>query len=350
MRLAMSDATAMRITEAATAWLDALGPDQRAKASFSFDDEAERTSWAYFPRNHAGLPFLEQDARQQKLAHALISCSLSLPAYAKVNAIIGLESTLNEIEQRRADAVRDPGRYFVSVFGAPGNDPWSWRLEGHHVSLNFTLASGQFVSPTPIFLGANPAEVRHGEHAVVRPCAEEEDGARELLLSLDSDQRRTAVICETAPPDFVLSNAPRVPETCRPGEVDSLVARLFDGVPDDVRDAIAFDVNAPRGVPASALDGAQRKLLAELIDCYTARLPEPLALRERGRIDVGSVYFAWAGEGKPRRPHYYRLQGASFLIEYDNTQDDANHVHAVWRSPERDFGFDALRSHVQQAH
>jgi hypothetical protein len=351
MRLAMADDAAARMTEAASAWLDALSPDQRAKASFPFVDEAERTSWAYFPRNHKGLPLLEQDVRQQKLAHALISCSLSLPAYAKVNTIVGLESTLNEIEQRRADQLRDPGRYFVSVFGAPGKDAWSWRLEGHHVSLNFTFADGEVISPTPIFLGANPAVVRHGEHAVIRPCAEEEDAARELLLSLDADQRGAAVICDTAPPDFVMSNAPRVPETCSPGDLaPRLLAPLFGSMTDEQRTALAFDLAQPRGVSASALDGGQRKLLSELVDCYTGRLPEPLAQRERAKIDVASVHFAWAGEDKPRRPHYYRLQGPSFLVEYDNTQDGANHVHAVWRNPANDFAYDALRAHVREAH
>ena len=351
MRLAMSDDTATRMTEAAAAWLDALSSEQRAKASFAFDDEEERTSWAYFPRNHQGLPLLEQDVRQQKLAHALFACSLSLPAYAKATAIMALENVLNEIEQRRADHVRDPGRYFVSVFGTPGEKTWGWRLEGHHVSLNFTFADGEIVSPTPIFLGANPAEVRHGHTVVTRPCAEEEDAARELLLSLDGERRRAAVICGSAPPDFVLSNAPRVPESCRPGDLaPRLLAPLFGSMTDEQRAAVAFDVARPRGVAASALDGGQRKLLSELVDIYTDRLPEPLAQRERAKIDADVVHFAWAGEDKPRRPHYYRLQGPSFLVEYDNTQDEANHVHAVWRNPANDFGYDALRAHVREAH
>lgn len=225
------------------------------------------------------------------------------------------------------------------------------RLEGHHVSLNFTFADGQIVSPTPIFLGANPAEVRHGHEIVTRPCAEEGDAARELLLSLDSERRRTAVICDTAPPDFVLSNAPRVPDTCRPGDIaPRLLAPLFGSMTEEQRAAVAFDIAQPRGIAALALDGGQRTLLSELIDVYVDRLPEPLAQRERAKIDVDGVRFAWASQDKPRRPHYYRLQGPSFLVEYDNTQDEANHVHAVWRNPANDFGYDALRAHVQQAH
>jgi hypothetical protein len=275
---------------------------------------------------------------------------LSLPAYAKANAIMALESVLDELEERTRSAVRDSGRYFVSVFGTPGDAVWGWRLEGHHVVLNFTLARGEIISPTPIFFGANPAEVRHGHASVTRPCAEEEDAARALLLSLTGEQRRSAILHETAPPDIVLSNAPRVPETCQPGEVESLVARLFDGVSDDLRSAVAFAISQPRGIAPSALDGAQRKLLSELIDVYVDRLPESLAGRERAKVDAAQVYFAWAGEDTPRRPHYYRLQGPDFVVEYDNTQDDSNHVHAVWRNPANDFGYDALRSHIHHAH
>ena len=343
---------ASRVGEAAVAFLDALDGAQRAKASFAFDDAAERTSWAYFPRDHHGLPLLEMTPRQQKLAHALIAGALSLPAYAKVTTIMGLESVLNEIEGRQRDAARDPGRYFVSVFGQPGNERWGWRLEGHHVCLNFTLLDGEIVSPTPIFLGANPAEVRHGATPATRPCAEEEDAARELLASLDGEQRRAAVICDVAPPDFVLTNLSRVPETYAPGDAGAMpfVAPLFERMPADQREAVRFERARPLGLAASAMTAAQRKLLAELMDVYVERLPEPLASLERGQIDVAAVHFAWAGETERRRGHYYRLQSPSFLVEYDNTQDGANHVHAAWRSPARDFGYDALREHVGREH
>jgi hypothetical protein len=353
MRVAMEarQEAAERMRERVAAWLEALAPEQRARASFPFEDEAERTSWAYFPRDHKGLPFLAMEPRQQKLAHALIAGSLSLHAYGKATAIMALESVLNETEGRTRDAARDPGRYFVSVFGAPGDDPWGWRLEGHHVCLNFTIAQGALVSPTPIFFGANPAAVRHGDTPVVRPCGEEEDAARELLLSLDAEQRRVAVLCDTAPPDFVLSNAPRVPESSLPGDsAPPLLARLFGEMPAEHKEALRLDVVRPRGLAASVMSAAQRKLLSELIDVYVDRLPEPLARLERGKIDVESVHFAWAGEDRPQRGHYYRLQGPSFLVEYDNTQDGANHIHAVWRSPANDFGYDALRAHVGGAH
>jgi len=342
---------AARMAEAASGWLGALAPEQRRKAAFEFDDVAERTSWAYFPRNHQGLPLLEMDPAQQKHAHALVALSLSQHAYGKVTTIMGLESVLNDIEGRRADAVRDPGRYFMSVFGPPGGERWGWRLEGHHVCLNFTIAGGDLVSPLPLFLGANPAEVRHGDVAIIRPCGEEEDVARDLLASLDADQRRDAIICDRAPPDFVLSNAPLAPTTCLPGELaPPLLARLFDNLRPDDKEALRLDIAAPRGLPAARMHAAQRDLLRRLIDVYTDRLPEPLAAVERSRINEDAAYFAWAGGERLRQPHYYRLHGPSFLVEYDNTQDGANHVHAVWRSPDRDFARDLLRLHLSAAH
>ena len=196
--------TVARMADAAAALLAALDDAQRAKAALPFADEDERRRWAYFPRDFHGLPLLQMDVRQQKLAHALIISGLSAHAYAKVTAIMALESVLDEIEGRVLTRIRDPGRYFVSVFGSPQDATWGWRVEGHHVSLNFTIVGGALVSPTPIFLGANPAEVRHNDAVVLRPLGEEEDVARELLRSLDADQRAKAVICDLAPPDFVL--------------------------------------------------------------------------------------------------------------------------------------------------
>jgi hypothetical protein len=339
------------MAETAADFLDALDDEQCAKTTFAFDDTAERTDWGYFPREHKGLPLHEMTIAQQKAAHALVSSALSIPAYARVTSIMALESVLNLIEERRADAVRDPGRYFVNIFGSPGTEPWTWRFEGHHVCLNFTIAGGEVFS-TPIFLGANPAEVRRGETSVLRPCAEEEDVARELLASLDGDGRRAAIISDVAPPDFVLTNMPLVPERCAPGEGGgSLNAILrFDKMPDHVREKLTFERDRPTGVVASEMDAAQRHVLTQLVDVYLDRLPEPLAALERERVELDTLYFAWAGETERRRGHYYRLQGPSLLIEYDNTQDGANHVHAVWRDPTRDFGMDALRAHFRDGH
>jgi hypothetical protein len=349
---------ARRMTEAAAAWLDTLEPEQRVKASLNFDDVDERTSWAYFPRLTKGLPLLEMNARQPKLAHALLAGALSFPAYAKIVTVMASESLLNLMENGRLDAFRDPRRYFLAIFGSPGDERWGWRFEGHHVVLNFTLAGGEIVSPTPLFIGAQPAEVPHGHSMVLRPCAEEEDAARELLGSLDADRTRQTIISEIAPPDFVLMNSPVVPETVLPGEIEAppLLANIVaqaNAMPREQREALRFQRAHPRGLPASAMDAAQRKLLSELIDVYVQRLPEPLAGIERERIHregIDGVRFAWAGEAERRRPHYYRLQGPSFLVEYDNTQNDANHLHSVWRDPNRDFGGDLLRDHTRDQH
>ncbi len=338
------------MTEAALTFLDGLDEAQRAKASFALDNTNERTDWAYFPRQHKGLPLLEMTPKQQKNAHALVAGALSLPAYARACSIMALESVLNLIEERRIDAARDPGRYFVSTFGSPNDPAWGWRLEGHHVNLNYTVAGGEIVSATPLFLGANPSEVEHGDTAVFRPCGEEEDIGRELLLSLDPGRREQAMICEVAPPDFVMMNAPLVPDDYLPPDGFGAMNPRPNPMTDDEKQAVRFERAVPKGLSAVAMTPAQRTTLDELVDLYVERLPEPLAEVERGRIDTDEVYFAWAGGSERRQGHYYRLQGPSFLVEYDNTQDGANHIHAVWRDMARDFGLDALRTHAASAH
>lgn len=266
---------------------------------------------------------------------------------------------LNEIEGRRADAVRDSGRYLVSIFGTPGATAWGWRFEGHHVSLHFTIVNGALVSPTPIFFGANPAEVRHGDRAIIRPCGEEEDLACDLLSSLDADQKRVAIITADAPPDIVLMNLPRVPDV-RDFEIVPEIAamrsranRTSAAIPPAVRDAVRFERASPRGIGASTMDARQRELLSTLVNAYVERLPDDLARVEQAKIGAAGVeamHFAWAGDERPRQPHYYRLQAPTFVVEYDNTQDGANHVHAVWRDPDGDFGGDVLREHLRRDH
>jgi Protein of unknown function (DUF3500) len=349
---------ASRMTQAAAAWLDSLNDDQRAKASLPFEDMAERTSWAYFPRLTRGLPLLEMDARQEKLAHALVTGALSFQAYTKVVAVMASESLVDLMESGRLAAFRDPRRYFLAVFGSPGDDRWGWRFEGHHVVLNFTLAGGEIVSPTPLFIGAQPAEVPHGHSMVIRPCAEEEDAAREMLASLDGDRRSQAIISDIAPPDFVIMNSAVVPDSVLPGDIEAppLLASIIaeaKALPPEKREAVRFERARPKGLPASAMDGGQRKLLSELINTYVERLPDALGTIERDLIEragIDGIHFAWAGEIERRRPHYYRLQGPSFLVEYDNTQNDANHIHTVWRDPDRDFGGDLLREHIRRDH
>jgi hypothetical protein len=186
----------------------------------------------------------------------------------------------------------------------------------------------------------------------VRPCAEEEDIARELLLSLDSQQRSAATLSKSAPPDFVLLNAPGVPDACLPGDVGTFppLQQSLRSLPNEQREALAFSRAAPRGIPAADLNRGQEDLLVRLVRVYIDRLPDDLSAAELERVDAGSLHFAWAGSEHPGEGHYYRIQGGPLLVEYDNTQDRANHVHAVWRDMARDFGGDALRRHIADSH
>jgi len=350
---------AQRMAEEASEWLDALDEPQRAMASFAFDDVEQRTDWAYFPRDHAGLPLHDMDLQQQRRAHRLISSGLSLHGYAKVAAIMALESVLNRLEGGRIQTVRDPGRYFVSIFGAPSDARWGWRLEGHHVALNYTIVDGRLLSPTPLFLGANPAEVRHGAHPATRPCGEEEDIARELLASLDEEQRAAATLSPVAPPDFVLGNLPAVPNAVGPGEATPAglrrmqqVTEAWDALPAGSAARLRFARGQPRGLAGRAMTEPQRGILHALLDVYTSRLPdEQAAVRlEQELAGIDGLHFAWAGSDRRGEGHYYRLQGRTVLIEYDNTQDGANHVHSVWRDMYADFGMDVLRRHIGGRH
>jgi hypothetical protein len=339
---------------AAARYLGSLSSEQREKTQFGFPEDEARRDWAYFPRAHAGLPLHDMDRAQQKAAHGLISAGLGLMAYGKVTSIIGLESVLNLLEEGRMDVFRDPGRYFMSIFGEPGPDSWGCRIEGHHVCLNYTIVGGEVVSMTPNFLGANPASVRHGELDVVRPCAEEEDLGRELLSSLDEGQRAVAVLSEVAPPDLVLANAPTVPDACEPGAVGTApqIGPRVEDMPDGARAAVAFKRGAPKGLVGREMTAGQRELLQRLVSAYVERQPDALARigMDAVRSGLEGLHFAWAGGTERFQGHYYRVQGGSLLIEYDCTQDDANHVHAVLRDMERDFGDDALRRHLARDH
>jgi hypothetical protein len=307
---------------AAADWLASLPPAQRAKACYGFRDDAERTTWYYTPTERGGLPLAEMGPVSQRLAHRLVASGLSEGGYNTTATVMGLENVLDAKEGWRRGydgrAVphrgRDPQLYFVSVFGDPGDGPWGWRVGGHHVALNYTLAADGRVSASPLFLGANPATTRLVGPGVLRPLAAEEDLGRELLASLAPDQRAKAVVSEVAPGDIVQRNRPRV----EPGP--------------------------PDGLPVTGMLPQQRALLEGLVRHYLDRLPAALAGAEAARVggEAGEgLRFAWAGGPEPGQPHYYRVQGPRLLIEYDNVQNGANHVHTVWRDPEGDFGHSA---------
>lgn len=318
---------------AATKFLGSLMPDQRQRATFAFDGD-ERTRWNFiptemFPRN--GVAIKQMNQRQRKLAHALLKVGLNERGYMTATQIMELEGILGALEaaQRAAAAqppqgnplVRDPELYFFSVFGTPSTrNTWGWRFEGHHMSLHFTVVNGTLIAGSPSFFGANPAEVRDGPKKRTRVLAQQEDMARLLIQSLDASQRGQAIISTTAPNDIV---------TLAKVKVDPL---------------------SPTGIRASALTANQRALLRNLIYVYTSYMADDIGADRLTRIEKagwGKIAFAWAGPIERGQKHYYRVQGPTFLIEYDNTQNDGNHIHSVWRDFNGDFGADLLREHVK---
>ncbi len=306
---------------AAGAWLRSLDDVQRARAVFPVA-HGERENWHFVPLARQGIPLKDMTDPQRALARALVAAGLSERGLLTTDTIIALEEVLHVME---GSARRDSGLYYFTVFGTP--DPhgtWGWRFEGHHVSVNFLVVDGARVSATPMFFGSNPAEVRI-EHPLKgrRNLAAEEDQGRALMKSLTGGQRAAALIAERAPSDIITGHDRQA------------------------------SLDAPAGLAYAQMTADQQARLRALVEVYAGRLRADLAKTELQKIaDRGwdSVHFAWAGGLEPRQGHYYRIHGPDFVIEYDNTQDHANHIHTVWRSFEGDFGRDLLREHHDQAH
>lgn len=313
---------AEEMTDAATHLLAALTPEQKAKITFDFKED-ERLNWHFIPRVRKGLPLKEMTPAQRHLAQALLSSALSQRGCMKATTIMSLEQILAEMEQGKGP-VRDPELYFVSIFNKPGTkETWGWRWEGHHLSLNFTVLEGTSVAVTPSFMGTNPGEVRAGQRTGLRVLGREEDLARQLVRSLDDTQRSIAIYTNVAPADIITAADRK--------------ARLL----------------SPPGLAMSKMTKDQKQLLMDVIKEYVFRNRGEIADQDLKKIRATSpakISFAWAGAIDLGKGHYYRIQGPSFLIEYDNTQNNANHVHAVWRDLERDFGGDPLRSHYEEHH
>jgi hypothetical protein len=309
-------AAAMRV--AAARLLAALDESQRVLAALPFGDEAARRWLEYRPEPRPGACLALLTPAARKAAHRLLATALSEHAFAQAMVIVALEEVLDLRERGRVG--RHSGDYWVTVFGDPADDePWSWRFEGHHLSVTMTVL-GDEISPAPVFLGANPAAVTYAGRAVSRPLAPEEDLARALLDALGPAGRSAAVVSDQAPHDIRSATSPR-----------------------------AQRVLEPRGVAASALGPTARALLDQLAGLYLDRLPAELAAREAARVASGDLHFAWEGPLTPGTRHYYRVQGDDLLIEYDTT-DDGNHAHTVLRRPRSDFGDDILAAHYRDAH
>jgi hypothetical protein len=310
---------------AAEGLLASLSPEQRQRTTFPFDGQ-ERLRWHYiptetFPRN--GLPLKDMTDAQRALAFSLMKAALSQRGYDTYASIIKLEAVLKAIE-RSTQLDRNPLLYRFSVFGTPtASGTWGWRVEGHHVSLHFTMVKGTVVASTPSFAGSNPAEVREGPEKGTRILAAQEDAGRALVAALDASQRSTALVGDVAPGEILTSNT--------------------------------LDISplAPAGIRASQMSEGQRGLLTKVLDAYAGLMAPDIASDRLAKVHAAGlekVTFAWAGPIERGQKHYYRVQGPTFLIEFDNTQNNGNHIHSVWRDFAGDFGRDVLREHVRSAH
>ncbi|GAB4146602.1 MAG: DUF3500 domain-containing protein [Planctomycetaceae bacterium] len=303
----------LKITEAAQAFLKTLNEDQRKQASFDYHSK-ERLNWHYIPRERKGLPLKDLEGDALKAAHKLISSSLSEAGYSQALNVMSLEELLYLLEKGDREyrrSRRDPAKYYISIFGTPKvKGTWGWRIEGHHLSLNYTITDGQVVASTPEFFGANPALVDAGPKRKIRVLGPEEDIARQILLLCNKQQEKLAYRSPKAPND-IRSRGTLQPET-----------------------------TPAVGLPASKMSTAQKKLLAQLLNEYLQNMPADVERERRAKIEeagIDKIHFAWWGSKEVNQRHAYRLQGPTFLVEYNNTQNDANHLHTVWRNMAGDF-------------
>jgi hypothetical protein len=307
-------------TRAAQQFVAILRPGLKAQCLLPIE-HPDRLTWSYLPGRRRGITLKQMSEAERRAAHAMLRAALSPRGYQKTQGVLELEGILREIETF-GGLRRDPELYFLAIFGTPSDEkPWGWRFEGHHLALNFSSATGRIVASTPAFFGANPARVQKGPRAGWRVLAAEEDLARELLAGCDRTQRAKAIIATSAPSDIILGpDRQSVPE--------------------------------PAGLAYGEMSERQRQILMRLIDEYIGNMREEVARAQREKVEksgVASIRFAWAGGTRVGEGHYYRIQGPTFVIEYDNTQNGANHVHSVWRDLEDDFGGDLLRRHYAES-
>jgi Protein of unknown function (DUF3500) len=379
-REAGSRDVAAQMAGAAADWLSALDPEQRALAagrapSADGEADAERRRWFYTPTDHGGLPLGAQRPAQQRLALRLVATGLSTAGYVTVATVIGLDNVLDQVEGWSVDwgreRGRDPGLYYLRVFGEPGGaGAWGWRFGGHHISLNNLVVDGEVRAVTPCFLGADPAVSPLLGPVPLRPLGGAEDLARELVCSLDPGQSARAILLDRAANDISGGNRSLLADGDRMMYLRELWRRPFtepelaeriarmdaegeraSGYDDEDYRRLSLS-SAPKGLAARDLDTRQRNMLRALLGVYLGRVPDGLSPRAHYADDavLDGVHFAWAGPTAPGQPLYYRLQGLRLLIEYDNVQRHANHAHSVWRDPGSDFGYDVLGAHLAAHH
>jgi Protein of unknown function (DUF3500) len=315
---AARDAMAKR----ASAFVETLSEAQRRQVMWPFDD-GERYNWHYVPRERAGVPIKAMSAAAKSALHDLLRHALSEAGYRKAVDVMSLEEPLGLIE-RHTGPYRHPENYSVTIFGTPGRLPWGWRIEGHHLSLNFTAVSEELYGVTPAFWGANPARVPDGyPMAGHRTLGRETDLSYRLVRGLGEAQRARAIIATSSLGNIITE----------PGREDAIRER--------------------QGLPLAAMDEGMRTLALELLATYAHNLKGSLAEAELARMreaGTGDIHFAWGGPLEDGHPNYWRLHGPITLIEYDNTQNNANHIHSVWHDLTRNFGRDLLREHYAHGH
>ena len=312
------------IAAAANELLQTLTAKQKNSIQFDFD-ENERYNWHYIPKSRKGLPLNDLSEIQRKAAMKLLKTALSDTGFEKATAIMQLEGILREAESRpQDDTYRDPGKYYFSIFGNPATDSvWGWRLEGHHISFNFSVKNNLLVSGTPGFMGTNPAVVLSGPEKGKFILKNETELGFALLHSLDASQARKAIINNDAPSEIITG-----------------------------ADRKAM-IEHPEGILYNELTASQQKAFIELLSIYIHRYTRLFAgvmMKEIETAGLNNLQFAWAGAQQPGigHPHYYRIQGPTIIIEYDNTQNNANHIHTVIRDLKNDFGGDELLEHYKK--
>tara|TARA_B100001123_G_C15343272_1_gene1035946 strand:- start:6093 stop:7109 length:1017 start_codon:yes stop_codon:yes gene_type:complete len=322
---------ARKISIASKTFLASLNEEQLALAHRPFDDCA-RYEWNYTPVERSGLRLDGMNHEQRGLAIELARASLSARGFQQTTEIMQLEDTLRQWEKitgyhhpTEVFLPRNPDYYYFTVYGEPGtNKPWGWKVGGHHIGIHITVIDGDFVVPVPTFFGANPAEIRHGPQKGRRILAKEEDLARSLVSTFDHGQKATAIVDAVAPSDILTANY----RVVNPGMT-------------------------PSGLSYGRMDGVQRDKLIGIIKHYVGASSPDLAAACWGRIEgagFSEVAFAWAGPEMRGEKHYYTIAGPSFVIEYDNTQNEGNHIHSVWRDFTGDWGLDLLANHYQNGH
>lgn len=356
--------TVEEMERAAAGFLASLEGAERHAATQSFADEEARRKWFYTPTPRVGLPILEMTPAQHQWVRRMLASGLSEAGYNYAALVMGLEYIVDYHSSfpdrtwgdQAGTRVRDLGNYAVAVFGTPGTESgWSWTIGGHHLSLHFTLQHGR-IAPTPAFFGAEPARTPLPGQQVFRLLAAEEDSARDLLGMLDPTRRAQAVISPVAATDIVQMNRSSVEDGAlyNVGGTGPGGQGLRDelGLTPELDERLRYSL-APKGLPAKDMTAEQRGALIDIIGAYLDHMSEGVAAQYASLLDadqLGETSFAWAGSSERAAPHYYRVQSPRLLIEYDCTQNKANHTHSVWRDPSGDFGADLLADHYATAH